>query len=64
MKVPDLLSHLLYKNTNVNIETLMLMNEEELKDWSENTNLGMTKQDTAELVDAFLLYKKYVNLFK
>lgn len=63
-KLPDLLSHLLYKESNVNVETLMMMNEEELKNWSDNINLGATKNDTAELVDAFILYKKYVHLFK
>ncbi|XBW36595.1 hypothetical protein QEN19_002167 [Hanseniaspora menglaensis] len=63
-KVPELLSHLLLKENNINVETLMMIGEDQLKVWSELVNLEFTKQDTAELVDAFILYKKYVHLFK
>lgn len=61
--LPTQISNLVMKNPSFDIEEILLMNEKELIDWSDKTNIGMSKDQTKDLVNTFILYKKYVSHF-
>lgn len=61
--IPTQFSNLIMKNPNFDIEEILLMNEKELIDWCDKTNIGMAKEQIKDLVNTFILYKKYVSHF-
>lgn len=61
--LPTQFTNLVMKNPNFDIEEILLMNEKELIDWSDKTNIRMSKEQTKDLVNTFILYKKYVSHF-
>ncbi|GMM41659.1 hypothetical protein FOG50_03926 [Hanseniaspora uvarum] len=61
--IPTQISSLIMKITNLNIEEVMLMSEKELLYWCDKTDNRMTKEQTKNLVNTFILYKKYITSF-